>query len=57
MAKPNILAARKHVVKPSEGNSGFRFKDSTASVAGNILSGSRPQVTVGGKKGCSSCGK
>lgn len=53
------LANRKNVKTPADGNSGVRFKDSTAKVASEITSGVRPQVS--GKRpmtgGCSGCNK
>lgn len=51
------LKGRENVKKPSEGNSGVRFQDSTAKVAGILNGGVMPSASRGSKGGCKSCGK
>lgn len=48
------LANRKNVKTPADGNSGVRFQDSTAKVAGIINSG-RPLQQTGRKERCDGC--
>lgn len=55
MANFKPLANRHNVVKPSNGNSPVRFRDSTATVASVITGGNGTPVRA--KRGCGSCGR
>ena len=54
MVKP--LANRKNVKTPANGNTGVRFQDSTAKVAG-IITAQKPLAMSGKAPGCSGCGR
>lgn len=51
------MATNQHIVKPSDGNQGVRFQDSTAKVAGILNNGVRSQVSGKKSGGCSGCNK
>ncbi|WP_439234943.1 hypothetical protein [Lonepinella koalarum] len=51
------LKGRDNVVKPSEGNGGVRFTDSTAKVAKEISGGVMPSASRAAKGGCKGCGR
>lgn len=51
------LASRQHVKTPAHGNSGVRFQDSTAKVAG-IIANAQPLAQTGKRNGgCSGCNR
>jgi len=55
MVKP--LANRGNVKTPAHGNTGVRFKDSTAKVAG-VITSQQPLYQTGKKmSGCSNCSR
>lgn len=56
MAKIKPLANRHNVIKPSDGNSPFKFTDSTAKVAA-VITGGKPSGGSKKGKGCASCGR
>lgn len=55
MAAIKPLANRKNVVKPSDGNSPFKYRDGTANVSAVLVSGNLAGRSK--KGGCKGCGK